>query len=487
MHDAVGVDVEGDLDLRDAARGRRDAGELEGAQRLVVAGELALALEDLDRDRRLVVVGGREGLAPLGGDGGVALDELGHDAALGLDAEAQRGDVDEQHVLALALQDTGLQGGADGDDLIRVDALVGVLARLLLHQLGDRGHAGRATDEHDVGDVGDLDAGFADDVFERLLGAVQEVLGEVFELGARQRLRQRHRARLGQRQVGQVDRGRRRAGELLLRLLRGLLEALQRDLVARDVDAGGLLELLDQVVHDALVPVVATEAVVTRGGAHLDGREVVVLAHLEQRDVEGSATEVEDEDELVLLALVEAVGERGRGRLVDDAEHVQARDLAGLLRGLTLGVVEVRRDRDDRVGHRVTEVLLGVALELHEDARGDLLRRPLLAVDVEAPVGAHVALDARDGAVDVGDGLALGGLADEHLAVLGVGDHRGGGAEALGVRDHLGLAALQHADDGVRRTEVDSNSTGHVFSFLVGPKRMRGPGRCRKSRVDSGT
>ena len=64
----------------------------------------------------------------LGRDGRVALDELGHDAALGLDAEAQRGDVDEQHVLALALEDAGLQGGADGDDLVRVDALVGLLA-----------------------------------------------------------------------------------------------------------------------------------------------------------------------------------------------------------------------------------------------------------------------------------------------------------------------------------------------------------------------
>ena len=139
--------------------------------------------------------------------------------------------------------------------------------------------------------------------------------------------------------------------ELLLGLLRGLLETLQGDLVARDVDAGGVLELLDEVVDDALVPVVAAEAVVTGGGAHLDGREVVVLAHLEQRDVERSATEVEDEDELVLLALVEAVGESRGGGLVDDAQDVEARDLAGLLGGLTLGVVEVRGDGDDGIRH----------------------------------------------------------------------------------------------------------------------------------------
>ena len=195
MHDAVRVDVERDLDLRDAARRRSDAGELERAERLVVAGEVALALEDLDRDGRLVVVGRREGLAALGRDGRVALDELRHHAALGLDAEAQGGDVDEQDVLALALEDTGLEGSADGDDLVGVDALVRVLAGLALDELGDGGHTGRSTDEHDVVDVGDLDAGLADDVLERLLGAVEQVLREVLELRAREGLAERRPGR----------------------------------------------------------------------------------------------------------------------------------------------------------------------------------------------------------------------------------------------------------------------------------------------------
>src|SRR5690606_31376906 len=105
---------------------------------------------------------------------------------------------------------------------------------------------------------------------------------------------------------------------------------LEGDLVLGEVDAVLVLHLRDQPVDDLLVPVVTAEAVVTVGGAHLDGGELVlVLADLQQGDVEGAATEVEDEDELVLLAALEAVGQGGGGGLVDDAQDVEAGDLAG--------------------------------------------------------------------------------------------------------------------------------------------------------------
>ncbi len=84
---------------------------------------------------------------------------------------------------------------------------------------------------------------------------------------------------------------------------------------------------------------------------------------------------------------------------------------------------------DHGLGDRVAEVGLGVALQLHQRAGADLLRRVRLAVDVGVfQLVAHVALHRPDRAVGVGDGLALGDLADEDLAGLGEGDHRRGGA-----------------------------------------------------------
>ena len=52
-----------------------------------------------------------------------------------------------------------------------------------------------------------------------------------------------------------------------------------------------------------------------------------VITH--DRDVEGAAAQVEDRYQAV-LALVEPVGERRGSRLVDDAQHLEAGDLAGV-------------------------------------------------------------------------------------------------------------------------------------------------------------
>jgi hypothetical protein len=48
VHDAVRDDIEGNLDLRHAARRGRTADEVELSERAVLARHLALALEDLD-------------------------------------------------------------------------------------------------------------------------------------------------------------------------------------------------------------------------------------------------------------------------------------------------------------------------------------------------------------------------------------------------------------------------------------------------------
>ena len=218
-----------------------------------------------------------------------------------------------------------------------------------------------------------------------------------------------------------------------------------------------VLERRDQPVDDRLVPVVTTQMGVAVRGLHLED----AVTDLQHRHVERAATQVEDEDGLFGAVLVEAVGQGCRRRLVDDAEHLEAGDLSRLLGGGALGVVEVGRHGDDGLVDGGPEVGLGIPLELLEGASRDLLGGVVLAVDALLPAGSHLALHRPDGSAGVGDGLSLGHLADQDLAVLGERDHRRGGARTLGVGDHDGVATLEDGYHRVGGSEVDAHGLAH--------------------------
>ena len=246
---------------------------------------------------------------------------------------------------------------------------------------------------------------------------------------------------------GQADGGGGHAGQLDLGLLGGLFQSLHGHFVAPQVDALCLLELVGQPVDDALVEVVAAQTVVARRGQHF----LHAVAHLDDGNVEGAAAQVVDHD-LLILFLVDAVGQRRRRGLVDDPLDLKAGDLARVLGGLPLGVREIRRNGDDRFRHLAADIRLRVGLQLGKDHGGDLLRRVGLVVDPHSVVAAHLSLDGGDGAVRLGDGLTLCHLTDHSFAGLAEGDHRGGGSGAFRVGDHDGLAALNDRYAGVGST-----------------------------------
>jgi hypothetical protein len=54
-----------------------------------------------------------------------------------------------KHVLHLALEHAALDAGADGDDFVRIHALMRGLVDQLVRGLDHARHAGHATDEHE--------------------------------------------------------------------------------------------------------------------------------------------------------------------------------------------------------------------------------------------------------------------------------------------------------------------------------------------------
>src|SRR5262252_6401092 len=178
LHDAVGVDVEGDLDLWHTAWRRRDADQVELAEQLVVRGHLTLALEDADRNRGLIILGGGEDLALLRRDRCVAIDQSSEDTTQCLDAERQWRHIEQQDVLDLTLQHAGLDRRSDRHDLIRVDAAMRILAKELFASLDDLRHAGHAADKDYLVDLGRLEPGVLQRAAARPDGPLDQVVDQ---------------------------------------------------------------------------------------------------------------------------------------------------------------------------------------------------------------------------------------------------------------------------------------------------------------------
>src|SRR5262249_22068338 len=87
VQNPVGIDQELDFELWNAGGHRRNAPQLAFAQTATVAGQLALALEHVDLDRRLAVDKSREHFRRSARDRRVAKNQLAHCAAHRLDAK----------------------------------------------------------------------------------------------------------------------------------------------------------------------------------------------------------------------------------------------------------------------------------------------------------------------------------------------------------------------------------------------------------------
>ncbi len=296
-------------------------------------------------------------------------------------------------------------------------------------------------DQDDLVDVLVCELGVLHRLLDRLDRALHEVGRDLVECRAHQRRVEVLRPRRVRGHERQADRGLRDRGQFHLGLLGGLEQALQRLRVGAQVDAVVPLELIGQVVDDSPVEVVTAKVRVASRGPDLDD----AVADVQHAHVERPAAQVEDQDGLVLL-LVQAVGQRGCRWLVNDPEHLKARDLARVLGRLALCVVEVRGNRDDCLGDFLADLLRRIVNELAQHECRDLLRRVLLAVDLEPrrPVwtGDDVERDGvlltRDlvvatpdeplGRVDrafrVQDGLPPCQLPDKPLALRCKGHHR---------------------------------------------------------------
>ena len=127
------------------------------------------------------------------------------------------------------------------------------------------------------------------------------------------------------------------------------------------------------MVKKTAVKVLATKMCVSSSCQDLEDARV----DREDGHIVCTTTTVEDKDVLrlarrLLCLLVEPIGDRGRGRLVDDANNIKSSDAAGVLGSRTLRVREVCRDGNDCLCDLLAEIILCNGLHFSKNHRGNL-------------------------------------------------------------------------------------------------------------------
>ncbi len=346
-----------------------------------------------------------------------------------------------------------------------------LLAEEGLHDFLNLRHAGHAADQNHFVDFASLETGILQRCLARLDGALDEIVDQAFELGARQLDGKMLRTGLVGRDERQIDFGLLRGRQFDLGLFGSFLEALQSELVVLEVDAAFLLELGHEVFDQTHVKVFTAEEGVAIGRLHFKD----AVTDFEDRHVEGTAAKVINSNGLAFV-LVQTVSECSSRRLVDDTQHFKTGDLAGILGCLALSVVEVGRDGDNRLRNRFAEIRLSGFLHLLKDHRRNLRRGIFLAVDFNPGIAivalddlvwdkvlvlgnhrvvkaaADQALDRKNGTFRIGDGLTLCRLADKTFVTIRECNDRRGCTRTFGIFDDLRVFAVHDGYAGVGRS-----------------------------------
>ena len=272
-----------------------------------------------------------------------------------------------------------------------------------------------------------------------------------------------------------------------LHALHLLSQLLHRTLVARHVLVVLLLEDLHHVLHHHLIKVLASQMRVSVRGKHLE-HTVIDRQH---RHIEGTATQIEHQNVLLAVLLVQTVRNSGSRRLVDDTLHSQSSNRSGILRSLTLCIIEVRRHRNHSVLHLLTQIRLGNLLHLRQHHGRNLLGRELLLAvvrqhldrglalavhQVERPhllvllhrrivvLATNHTLHVENRSLRIDRSLVLGSVSNHTLLVIPSNIRRRNTISLL-VRNNLHLTLSVHTHTRVGRSKINSNHISKTLLF----------------------
>ena len=463
IYDTVGIDIKGNLDLRNATSCRRDSIQTELSKGFVVFRELTLTLYNVDVYSGLIVCCCGEDLALFGRDRCITLDQTGCNTSHCLDGQGQRSNVQQQDIACafITSQFTTLYRCSKSYTLIRVQALARLMSGQLFYFLLYCRDTCGTTYQQDFSKFGSVQACIRQSSLYRLSSLLYQVMGQFIEFCFCQVHIQMLRSICCCCDERKVDVCCGRAGQLFLSFLSCLTDTLHSHLVIGQIYTFLFLELGQDVVSYLLVEVVAAQTVVSCGGKNFDHS----VADLDDGNIEGTAAQVVYHD-LLLFLIVKAVSQGCRCRLVDDTFYIQACNLSCVFGCLTLSVIEVSRNSDNCFCYFLAQIVLCIAFQLLQDHSGNLLRRIFLSFNIYFVIGTHLTFDGTDRSLSVGDCLTFCRLTYETLTVFGECHDRRCGSLALCVCDNGRFSTFHNCYTAVCCTKVNTNNLAHDFFLL---------------------
>ncbi len=98
------------------------------------------------------------------------------------------------------------------------------------------------------------------------------------------------------------------------------------------------LELILEVLEESVIEIFASKVSITSSGLNSED----TTADVEERNIEGSSSKIEDKDVFLGLGLaVKTISNGGSSRLINDTKNIKSSNGASILGGETLRIVEI--------------------------------------------------------------------------------------------------------------------------------------------------
>ena len=167
--------------------------------------------------------------------------------------------------------------------------------------------------------------------------------------------------------------------------------------------------------------ILAPQKTVTTGGMHLKQ----VFEFFQNGNVERTAAQVNDDKTAFLFVFLNTVRQCCGGWLIDQSLCLESGKASGVEGGSTLMIVEISGNADDCLVNGLTEVYLGIRLELLEYQRREFLGAELAIAQPDPLTGTHETLELCSRFFRMGNQPVLRSTTNRDHAIIIYADYRG--------------------------------------------------------------